>query len=151
MLDSILNTMNNKQVMTLQQIYDTVCSHLLTQKQRSVGADNHCKYRTVSDDGCALMCAVGCLIKDSEYYKALERNISKSDRVLVALYNSNVLTTEEYLNDSNSTKLSEKYVFLRKLQIIHDDTPELQWHKNLQEIGLDYNLDISILNSFAEG
>jgi hypothetical protein len=97
------------------------------------------------------MCAVGCLIKDSEYYKALERNISKSDRVLVALYNSNVLTTEEYLNDSNSTKLSEKYVFLRKLQIIHDDTPELQWHKNLQEIGLDYNLDISILNSFAEG
>lgn len=58
--------------MDAQEIFDTVCEHLAKQGRRAINADDGCKYRI--NDG--RMCAVGCLLRDSEYYQDMEgRNV----------------------------------------------------------------------------
>jgi hypothetical protein len=53
--------------MTLQETFDKVCVHLLTQLQKSVFLDSNgsmaCAYRGPN----GLKCAVGCLIPDELY------------------------------------------------------------------------------------
>lgn len=57
--------------MTLQEVFDKVARHLLTQGQRSILRETgRCAYR--GDEGC--MCAVGVLIADEHYHPKLEDN-----------------------------------------------------------------------------
>lgn len=49
---------------TIQETFDTVARHLLTQNARST-LGGSCRYR----GECGLKCAVGCLISDEEYEK----------------------------------------------------------------------------------
>ncbi len=52
-----------------QEFFDIVCTHLLSQKVRSVNKDDLCLYR--GDRG--LKCAAGCQIPDALYSPAMER------------------------------------------------------------------------------
>jgi hypothetical protein len=123
--------------MTIQEIFDKVTTHLLTQgKQSKVEDEPLCLYR--GPDGA--MCAVGCLIKDEFYDKSLEQNLSTDRIIHDALEKSGIEVTEGL----------EK--FLRTLQKMHDGqhikinetefrsfTPS-QWAEGLQYIATMYNL-----------
>lgn len=53
---------------TAQEVFDHVARHLLTQNEKAVASDGHCRYREGK-----LRCAAGCLITDDEYCPAFER------------------------------------------------------------------------------
>ncbi len=53
---------------TLQQIFDAVATHLLSQPGPAMAPAGTCRYRT--SDG--RMCAVGCLIPDDRYDPGIE-------------------------------------------------------------------------------
>ena len=53
--------------MDAQEIFDTVAEHLFTQGKQAV-SDKGCAYRGRDNT----TCAVGCLIKDSEYLPAMD-------------------------------------------------------------------------------
>ena len=77
-------TLSNINNHTLQEIFDQVVDHLLTQGKRSIdkniGSGNGCAYRTSS----GLSCAVGCLISDEEYRKSFEkRNVNELRHLLI--------------------------------------------------------------------
>jgi len=58
-----------------QEVYTKVRGHLLAQGKKSIGVDatcgspSECRYRAKG----GLKCAIGCLISDSEYSRAMER------------------------------------------------------------------------------
>jgi len=52
----------------LEEVSQKIADHLTRQKAVSKNIDEHCKYR--GDNG--LMCAVGCLITDTEYNSTIE-------------------------------------------------------------------------------
>lgn len=55
--------------LSMQDIFDTVANHLLTQgKQAKTQISGSCVYRDEDDN----KCAVGCLILDEDYDKAME-------------------------------------------------------------------------------
>ena len=57
-------TLTNLHAKSLQEVFDRVASHLLTQSARSLLPDGSgCAYRGAN----GRMCAVGCLIADYEY------------------------------------------------------------------------------------
>jgi len=53
---------------TLQEVFDIVSNHLLTQGKMSVGIDGFCAYR--GENG--MKCAAGVLIPDDQYKPAME-------------------------------------------------------------------------------
>ena len=125
--------------MTMQEIFDKVSTHLLTQGKKSKSMlTNTCLYRGPGGTSCA----VGCLIKDEFYTEDLENKLSVSTPVTEALEKSGVTVTQEI------DKL------LRDLQKLHDGddisvtyfggignifTPP-HWHEGLQILADRYNL-----------
>jgi len=104
--------------MTKQEIFEKSAIHLLKQNATSIlhrGIDDEpiCAYR--GDNG--LMCAVGCLIPDSEYKPELE---SKS---------------ASYIADMVPSLLGAHTVFLDQLQAIHDRTSPDFWKEKLRHLG----------------
>jgi hypothetical protein len=88
---------------TKQETFDIVARHLLTQNKKAYGP-----YYTAfgKNNGCVyrspdgLKCAAGCLIPDDKYHSDLEGEIAKLG------------------HDAN---------FVRRLQLIHDNTAEEDW------------------------
>lgn len=76
---------------TLVQLSETVRDHLIKQRAKSQSEHGSCKYR--NDAG--LMCAVGCLINDDEYFTDLEGKMSDDPLVIGALKRSGVLVDED--------------------------------------------------------
>tara|TARA_B110000908_G_C9828683_1_gene260374 strand:+ start:44 stop:403 length:360 start_codon:yes stop_codon:yes gene_type:complete len=115
--------------MTNKQIYTKVSKHLLKQGKRSEDgtgvAGNNCVYR--SSDG--LMCAVGCLIPDDQYYSGLEGQDVNKGMVLDTL--RGVIGTRWY------TKAC-KIDLLEKLQFIHDQVAVDRWAIQLKKLKEDY-------------
>ena len=120
--------------MTKQEIFNTVCEHLIKQNKRA--SDNgNCVYRTAE----GLKCAVGCLIKD-EYYSPWFEELTmnhvragvRGDFVPIrvrsfidALVNSGVP-----INDSETVDL------LQLLQKIHDGFDESRWKGKLRSLAI---------------
>ena len=115
--------------MSMRQIHTKVSKHLLKQGKRSEDgtgvAGNNCVYR--SSDG--LMCAVGCLIPDDEYYSGLEGQDVNRGMVLDTL--RGVIGTRW----SSSWR---KINLLERLQFIHDQVPVENWSIRLEELKKDY-------------
>jgi hypothetical protein len=121
--------------MTIQEIFDKVTTHLLTQRKQSKEG-KVCLYRGPN----GTMCAVGCLIKDEFYDGGLEQKLSTDIDVHAALEKSGIEVNEEL----------EK--FLRILQQLHDGDPvnidaakyrkflTIEWAEGLQYIATEYNL-----------
>lgn len=114
--------------MTLQEIFTTVKTHLLTQRERSFESNSKviCAYRGFN----GRKCAVGILIKDEFYHQGLERKPSHSKEVVTALELSGIQDTPEVRR------------LLERLQDVHDHHPPDMWVTKLmtvaEENGLQY-------------
>lgn len=115
--------------MTDQEAYETVCRHLLTQRQKSraeVGGDVVCAYR--GEDG--RKCAIGCLISDDQYRPDMECN------------------TVRGLVESHGLVLCPSTALLRDLQVLHDTMPVDRWRRELELLGRRFGLDAAVLQEF---
>lgn len=119
--------------MTLQEIYDKVKEHLLAQGKRSEGdvhgIPDRCRYRLVQGET-TLMCAVGCLIKESVYDESLEGQGSTSEEVVDALNCSGICFD----------KFSGTARLLEALQTVHDKCAPEEWHTELKALAAHFNL-----------
>ncbi len=88
---------------SLQDIFDFVAAHLMTQGVVSEDASGRCVYR--SPDG--LKCAIGCLIPDDAYRGNLEGHEGNHPIVLGAL--------------GFNTPDADRITLLLMLQKVHDD------------------------------
>jgi len=112
--------------MELQELFDRVVKHLLTQNKRA-NDDGYsgCKYRT--KDG--LSCAVGCLIADGHYNTELENHGVLFPEVMAAV--------EASIGCTLSTK---QLVVLNGLQRIHDLYTVVEWPRELKRIATEFGL-----------
>lgn len=115
--------------MSMQQIFDKVYVHLLTQKKKSkVGKD--CAYR--GKDG--LMCALGCLIPDKYYQPELNTKSTSDLNVRQMLVKSKLIPS--------GTRTSENFLLMQELQIVHDVYYARSWKYHLKEVATRFGLKI---------
>lgn len=130
--------------MTNQEIFDTVSSHLLTQKVQCVGGhEGTCEYR--NQEG--LKCAAGCLIPDELYTELIEGCIWNPEHD----DNSNILLQggELFAQWHNSfSKQNNKLI--GKLQRIHDEGDTRNWKLKLLRLGEQFKLNTQILEKFQD-
>jgi len=111
----------------LQEVFDTVATHLIKQGERSTSGTLYCKYR--GDNG--TKCAIGVLIKEEFYNADIEGCKATQVPVVIALSKSlKVDVTSIY---ANSFPLSD-------LQKIHDETKPDMWSVKLKEFAKVYSL-----------
>lgn len=113
--------------MTDQELYTKVRTHLLTQMKKSEMVHpelgNQCKYRT--PDG--LKCAIGCLIPDEKYHRALEGLAVGDLGVQVA---ADLQPIQRDLS--------------QHLQMIHDVYRPAEWREELDKIALQYRFTVEV-------
>lgn len=109
--------------LTLRQIFDTVKTHLLTQRVRALDSDGMCLYRGEGGK----RCAVGCLIPDEAYSESLEGYGIGSLEVQAAL---------KGVVDFSDGASSESLGLLQALQLLHDDDEidPTAWEESFDEI-----------------
>ena len=113
--------------MTLQEIFDIIANHLLTQNQKSLSSQGMCVYKSTTE----LSCAVGCLLKnkDTTSYEGigvhnLRHNLQ--DRDHKNLYQD--------LLSVGVPDIDEAFDLLDDLQTVHDLREPKEWKKQLQEL-----------------
>lgn len=117
-------------MLTNQEIYDKVKSHLLTQGVRSKLSRDHL---FVGSGGCAYRgqdntkCAVGCLIPDELYDYKIEGRAVLGSPLLVSIL------TKLGISD-------ESYGLLVTLQEIHDSYDPALWESRLRTLAINYKL-----------
>lgn len=114
--------------MDAQEIFDTVASHLLTQKAKAVDGDS-CMYR--APDG--KKCAVGCLITDEEYSPDMEGS-----------------AISDLIDNGGMKRFSPFKALLEDLQGLHDFALLEEWPRRLRDIALDRNISPAVLKEFEE-
>ena len=108
--------------MELQQIFDKVSNHLLTQNRHSRNMFDLCVFH--SNDG--TKCAIGCLIPESAYHPMFELRAfdGEDDRIRKAL----IPVIGEITVD--------KMQLLDGLQYLHDSHLPEEWTKALQNLAI---------------
>ena len=118
-------------MLTMQEVFNKVCDHLLAQGARSEtdpNSDMHvCAYRGAND----MQCAVGCLIKDEYYSPGLEGLSGGAVAVKKALEQSGV----NAYGFTNPT-----FQLLRELQRLHDHVLPESWPAELCSIAQHHQL-----------
>ena len=112
--------------LSLQEVFDKVSTHLLSQNKQAIDASFHCQYK-IKIDNEVLMCAIGCCIPEKEYNPNLEGKTlwnSKDVRAILGL----------------KMAPSEMEDMLSYLQSIHDSFLPKSWPKQLQKLEKRYNL-----------
>jgi len=121
-------------MLTKQQIFDKVVSHLLHQGERATSEDGRCSYRGQN----GTQCAAGCLI-DDEYYSAdLEGSVVYSVSVRRALQLSGVC--DDYNNNEAPLDV------LRSLQSIHDFDEVTDWPSRFRAVARAFNVDPAVVD-----
>lgn len=122
--------------MNTQKIFDTVATHLLTQKVKSVGfsldGTPGCMYRGVN----GTRCAVGCLIPDEMYSDGIEHLMVKDAEIYEILWEANVLSEEDQVTELE---------LLANLQAVHDGYPETEWADELNRVCREFHLNPTTL------
>jgi hypothetical protein len=108
-----------EQVMTAQELFDKVATHLLTQGKKCAFIDS-CRYRHLG-----LSCAAGCLLNNEQYENVIE-GLGINDS-----HNESVF--REIVGDDN-------FFLLRQLQCIHDNISEKHWKDRLADLAIQYGL-----------
>jgi len=119
---------------TLQDVFNTVATHLLKQNQRSEDNTGACLYR----DG-PRMCAVGVLIADEHYHENLEYQGVATTAVMEAVERSGWPCTPQ----------AEGLYYA--LQCVHDNVMPRDWREELAVTAKTFNLDASCLNTESLG
>jgi hypothetical protein len=122
----IIQEVNNK---SLQEIFDFVANHLLTQNAKAIEGSGTCLYRCGD-----LKCAVEALISDEDYDCSFE------------MQNLRILSgrKETIFNHIEESRLE----ILIHLQMIHDDFLIEEWPEKLSILGSRFNLSNKILEKF---
>jgi len=142
--------------MKLQEIFDKVGVHLLMQGEASVhpndgDEEGGCAYRGVGSNGQRTCCAVGALIADEHYTRALESRWCGTVTVKQALHRSGILDKFPDMYDDYSPEIT----LLSVLQKLHD-SGEMEKNKNdfrkrmfagLQVIAQDHGLEFNFEES----
>jgi hypothetical protein len=127
--------------MNLQEIFDKVTEHLLTQKKKAErpnpyypDSKPHCAYR--GSDGTS--CAVGCLIPDEHYTADMEGGGVWRADVVKGLFNAGVLSVDSTYNvfGEDRTKLD----LLERLQTVHDNYEPSAWAFRLYTLSKQFQL-----------
>ena len=119
-------------MMTKQEIFDTVVTHLRKQAVRSMRGPD-CVYR--SPDG--LKCAVGCLIPDSEYKSNWEG--------YTVLSISEAPENKDFQSYLKSKVGLDNMKLLQALQRAHDNesfAPGHTWEDRFERIAEDFELTL---------
>lgn len=124
--------------MTNQEIFDTVARHLLTQKKECRSdSSGGCRYRHGY-----LRCAIGVLIPDDVYDKAIE-GIPVNG--FFGKYRHNVPAILKVYDWFKLTFTVEQRVFLTELQNIHDDESAEMWKAELAHFAREFDLNSDVL------
>ncbi len=128
---------------SLQQVFDIVAKHLLTQMKRSERPGNYvgsnqddevpfCAYR--ASDGSK--CAIGCLIPDDIY------NPDWEGHCVGTLLSCKPLFRKLFAprSDSDQDLTEPWYAFLLGLQIIHDTSLPEEWEYDLERFAERFKL-----------
>lgn len=111
-------------MLTQQEIFNTVKTHLLTQMVKARNGMGLCVYRT--EDG--LKCAVGCLMSD-EFYAKYGQDLEQSS--------VSAFTLEHF----DALKIKERdQELLRRLQTVHDAYSPAEWPNQLRLVADKYRL-----------
>lgn len=139
--------------MEMQEIYNAVAKHLLTQNEKSYDENVGCRYRTVRD-GRTLKCGIGGIMPDDLYYEYFE---GKS--AVGVLYPTDPLTRDDVKFQDKSAKLRELWGFvesdfigsysmkaqlMQKLQGVHDNGQPQNWRVALVNVAREFGLDSSV-------
>lgn len=130
--------------MELQEAFDTVVTHLYTQKKRAFTSSS-CLYRTPE----GLKCAAGCLIPDELYDIEMEGApfyaLNKYQNIVDHFNNP-------WLNNVRFVDL------IQRLQDAHDDReswndegPNEEMYENLIDIASKYKLNTEVLEKMVKG
>ena len=112
--------------MTLQRIFNKVAKHLLKQGRKSENPlSGDCMYRGNED----LKCAIGILIKDSQYDSTLEGLNINDLKIIKALKESGIIM------DANIFRL------LKDLQNLHDHWMPSIWASKLRAVAKEFDLN----------
>jgi hypothetical protein len=119
-------------MMTKQEIFDKVATHLLRQGKKSTLNDSTplCLYR--GPDG--ISCAVGCLIKDEHYNLNLEGKPVHIGVVVEALRKSGVTNTSR-----------DTLPLLKDLQRVHDHRNPSKWMMELFMLAKRWHLSSDVI------
>ena len=110
-------------------VFNYVKEHLLNQNQRSLDPWSlQCQYRSQTEDGKVLMCAVGCLIDEDLYSEKIENLSASNEDVMKAIRGS--ITNWKVNSD-----------MLGELQNIHDEYEPDQWSLKLEYLESYFNED----------
>lgn len=125
-----LQDLNNYE---LQEIYDVVTKHLLTQNAQCIAGDPYtnnsiCKYR---HEG--MMCAVGVLIAEEDYSSKLE---GQSVRELLTRF-----------APMTETLTPTRINLLTWLQNIHDSYTIDEWKSCLESCAKHFNLNTEVIHA----
>lgn len=114
---------------TLQQIFDQVATHLLTQNAQSGKMDDDGQFACLYRSEHGLKCAAGCLIADDEYHPKME-----GDNWYELMIGGLVPT---HFNDE-----------IRTLQRIHDEHDPEAWPNELKKFATEHGLSTTIVEQF---
>jgi hypothetical protein len=119
----------NIELKTDYDVFNYVKEHLLNQNQRSLDPWSlQCQYRSQTEDGKVLMCAVGCLIDEDLYSEKIENLSASNEDVMKAIRGS--ITTWKVNSD-----------MLGELQNIHDEYEPDNWSLKLEYLESYFNED----------
>jgi hypothetical protein len=109
---------------TLQETFDTVSAHLLSQNERCQNEEEVCAYR--GENG--LMCAVGVLIEDDAFNKKCNLDAIGESGVMAMLKNSKINTGTKSMS------------LLHALQTVHDQSNPENWKRSLKDVAMKHGL-----------
>lgn len=121
-------TLSNLAEASLQDIFNQVATHLLTQGKRS--ESGNCDQNTCLYVHGNLKCAAGCLIADDEYDTDMEGD---SVRSVVLRFN----------NSKDLPRPAERALgLIQDLQQMHDKSEPGYWREELAALALNYGLEM---------
>jgi hypothetical protein len=122
--------------MNTQEYFNKIAAHLLKQREKSTDKE-HCRYRTVNDDGNRLSCAIGCMIPDDVYIPEMDRS---GMPVQTLLHHYPELMS--FLEPGQVEGLSGRSLN-KRLQYMHDSLPVEDWKEGLRGIAREFGLEFN--------
>lgn len=119
-------TTDKIEAMSVQEVFDTVAKHLLTQGRRCE-LSKRCLYHLVLPDGKTMQCAAGCLIDPDEYDSRID-GMAWED-----------LVTRGFVGMRHRS-------FIQRLQSLHDEVPPQAWRFSLYNIAVELGLNSEVVD-----
>lgn len=126
-------TLANLKEASLQEVFDQVAKHLLTQKEQCRTSDRNGECVYLNEKG--QKCAAGCLISTEEYKPEMDKE--SEDGQLGSSWFS--------LIERGLVPDTEHKFFIASLQNLHDNNESSYFKIALEKLGNNYNLNTDVL------